>query len=137
MDALLLLSALLSASDCDPPLSDLERFGASRADCRAVLDRQNAVIADVRAARIWLAEVAPSDVSLAAWWAGYEADLHRLQRPWSLLELAHGASRYPDRTTERGRRVYLGRLRGLLGDEWYYTGCMPPAVPVWRLPYRE
>ena len=51
----------------------------------------------------------------------------RLYRTWDAIREARSDYRYV-----KDRREALKRLRDLLGPEAYYTGSLPPSVPVWR-----
>src|SRR5205823_12083434 len=68
-------------------------------------------------------------VELAHWWelraAAQEAEL--LHQVWDMVRDARCEYYYVT-----VRRQALKRLRELVGDEAYYSGKLPPSVPVWR-----
>lgn len=63
---------------------------------------------------------------------GWLEDAEYCYRCWDALDDATGE--FLDEDTRRGRLV---QLRDLLGPRDYYSGRMPPPVPLWRLARRE
>lgn len=68
-------------------------------------------------------------LELARWWDLHEAlqETDRLHLVWQTLAEAQCDHHYVT-----VRRQALKRLRDMIGDEAYYSGCMPPHVPIWR-----
>ncbi len=147
-DALLLLSALLAACESATLDRDAARFMADGPYCT---EQRKAAYA------FWDVGL-PYRVPMGTYGFGMERDRVRHEDAkkdaywcyecWNALEdvrLWGGGYvlRYESGPAFQGGRDrgivrrQLAHLRELLGDEWYYTGMMPPAVPVWRLPYRE
>jgi hypothetical protein len=68
-------------------------------------------------------------VELAHWWELREAlqEADRLYHIWDTVRDARCDYYYVT-----VRRQALKRLRDLIGDEAYYSGNLPPHVPIWR-----
>jgi hypothetical protein len=68
-------------------------------------------------------------VELVRWWELRESlqETDRLYQVWDTVRDARCDYYYVT-----VRRQALKRLREMLGEEAYYSGCLPPHVPVWR-----
>jgi len=101
-----------------PPLYDCHRFP----DRSAISD----LLAFNRAYRQHLDS--RQSVELVHWWELREAiqETDRLYQVWDTIRDARCDYYYVT-----VRRQALKRLRETLGPEAYYTGCLPPHVPIW------
>lgn len=63
------------------------------------------------------------------WWEMHEAiqETDRLYHVWDTVRDTRCEYYYVS-----ARREALKRLRDMVGPEAYYSGCLPPHVPVWR-----
>jgi hypothetical protein len=102
-----------------PPLGDAQRFP----------DRNlvNELLTANRAYQQFLGVRQP--VELAHWWELRAAlqETERLYQVWDKVRDAHCEFYYVT-----VRRQALKDLRGLIGDDAYYSAKLPPSVPVWR-----
>lgn len=101
-----------------PPLCDCQRFP----DRSAISD----LLAFNRACRQHLDS--RQAIELVHWWELREAiqETDHLYQVWDTIRDARCDYYYVT-----VRRQALKRLRDTLGPEAYYTGCLPPHVPVW------
>lgn len=135
MEAATLLLGLLAAAEADPPLSDLERFAATRETIAESLKWQ-------REHRAWVTRRGEIALSIghdaaAGFYGEWLRELDWIDLAYRRLDVAMGGSAFPWRRTEQYRREVLGRLRAQLGDEDYYAGRMPPPTTLWRMTRRE
>jgi hypothetical protein len=102
-----------------PPLHDCMRFPD-----RALV---NDMLAFNRAYRQNLDTL--MSVERAQWWEVRNViqEVDRLYQIWDLVRDARCEYYYVS-----VRRGALKRLREAIGDDAYYSGCLPPHVPVWR-----
>jgi hypothetical protein len=112
-----LLMALWMAAPDDPPLSDLERFPARQ----VAQDNLWFNLDYERHLQVRLSYETHHREELLEALAENDA----LYWTWALLRDAHDSSR-----PEAQRRALLRALHDRLGDEAYYTGRMPPFVPL-------
>jgi hypothetical protein len=118
---------------CD--LKELRRRYQDLVDAPPLLDGQRfpdrAVISDLLAFnRAYRQQIDNRQaVELAHWWELREAvqEADRLYHIWDTLRDARCEYYYVT-----VRRQALKRLRDLIGEEAYYSGRLPPYVPVWR-----
>jgi hypothetical protein len=102
-----------------PPVQDCSRFP----DPPTVA----ALIAFNRAYRAHLESCRAVDLGQREEVGAALEETDRLYRTWDTIREACSDYRYV-----KDRREALKRLRDLLGPEAYYTGPLPPSVPVWR-----
>jgi hypothetical protein len=117
-DLKLLRRRYLELADA-PPLSDCQRFP----DRGMISD----LLAFNRSYRQHLDS--RQTIELVHWWELREAiqDTDRLYQVWDTIRDARCDYYYVT-----VRRQALKRLRDTLGPEAYYTGNLPPHVPIWR-----
>jgi hypothetical protein len=117
-DLKLLRRRYLELSDA-PPLNDCRRFP----DRSTISD----LLAFNRAYRQHLDS--RQSVDLVRWWELREAiqETDRLYQVWDTVRDARCDYYYVT-----VRRQALKRLRESIGPEAYYSGCLPPHVPIWR-----
>lgn len=73
-------------------------------------------------------------VELDRWWE-HQAVLQETERLYQIWDTVRDARCEYYYVTVR--RQSLARLRELLGPEDYYSGCLPPHVPLWRFQARN
>ena len=121
-----LLALLLAypAEPPDPPLCDLQRLPPAPV-------AREAIAFNRRCHRV-LATRADTELHREQWWTDVLSETDQLYYVWDALADAHNESQ-----SIAFRRQSLGRLRELIGSEAYYSGRLPPSVPVWRFPRME
>ncbi len=102
-----------------PPLHDCMRFPD-----RALV---NDLLAFNRAYRQNIDALQPFDVRHASELQELLAEIDRLYQVWDLVRDARCEYYYVT-----VRRQALKKLRETVGDDAYYSGALPPHVPVWR-----
>jgi hypothetical protein len=102
-----------------PPLHDCQRFPE-----RSLI---NDMLAFNRTYRRQLANREKLDVAFADDLRAAVAETDRLHDIWDLVRDARTDFYYVP-----VRRGALKKLRELVGSEVYYSGCLPPHVPVWN-----
>src|SRR5262249_24018854 len=131
---------LVKADEFERDLKELQtRFAAladapSLAECRRLPSREVAgdLLASNRAYRESLSHRLAVDVIHAE---ELRAALHQtdqLYRVWDLVRDARSEGYYV-----RSRREAVQQLRELVGPHAFYSGQLPPHVPLWRIPVAE
>lgn len=114
-------AAILALMLCqDPPLYDRERFPPAQVAADAL--RFNRAYRRHVEVRRW------TFLHQREYWDTVLAEIDYLYHCWDWL---HAAQRGEGRD-EIYWRYSLKRLRGLIGEDAYNEGSMPPPVPLWR-----